>query len=134
MAKRILVVDDEPDIRMMLSKLLEAKGFETDQADNGESALTMLTASDYDLMILDLIMPVVNGHEVLHRINPELREKMPVVVLTAKDKDADMMQGYIDGATCYMTKPFSNQGILDVVNYFIGDLTPEERIALERRI
>ncbi|NOZ02280.1 MAG: response regulator transcription factor [Deltaproteobacteria bacterium] len=134
MPKKILIVDDEPDIRFTLGIFLESKGFVAVAAENGKAALERLATENFDLMILDLLMPLVDGMGVLRSMDPELKAKLPTIVLTAKTQDEDVLQGYASGATYYMTKPFSNESILNVVNYFIGDLDTDKRMEIERAL
>lgn len=134
MSKSILVVDDEPDIRFTLGVFLESKGFDVSIADNGKAALEKLGKESFDLMILDIVMPIVDGFGVLDSMDPEVRQKLPTIVLTARNEDEDVLRGYASGATYYLTKPYSNDSILDVVNYFIGELAPERRLEIEKSL
>jgi len=134
MSKSILVVDDEPDIRFTLGVFLESKGFEVSVAENGKIALEKLSQESFDLMILDIVMPIVDGFGVLDSMDLELRQSLPTVVLTARNEDKDVLRGYASGATYYLNKPYSNESIIDVVNYFIGDLGPERRLEIEKRL
>ena len=133
-AKRILVVDDEPDIRLSLTTLLEAHGYETEEAEDGQAALDKLNSADYDLMVLDMMMPNVDGYGVLEQMAPRTRADMPIIVLTAKNQDDDILKGYNLGATYYVTKPYENATVLNIARYLIGDLTAEQRRNLERHL
>lgn len=132
--KRILVVEDEPDIRLNLATLLEASGYVTDEAEDGEVALEKLNNERYNMMILDLMMPNVDGYEVLERMPDPLRERLPVIILSAKNQDEDILKGYGLGATYYVTKPYENATILNIARYLIGDLTDKQRRSLERHL
>jgi len=133
--KKILVVEDEPDIRLNLTTLLNAKGYLTDEAADGQVALNQLASGQqYDVMILDLMMPNVDGYEVLERMDPAQLEELSVIVLTAKNQDEDILQGYIMGATYYVTKPYENSAVLNIVRYLVGDLTEDEKIDLEKHL
>ena len=105
MAKRILLVDDEPLIVKGLKYSLEQEGYETDSAADGEEALNKFFAGKYDLILLDVMLPKVDGIEVCQRI----REKsyVPIIMLTAKGEDMDKILGFEYGADDYMTKPFN---------------------------
>ncbi|MDG1482829.1 MAG: response regulator [Myxococcota bacterium] len=131
---RILIVDDEPDIRLMLRLLLESQGYMVDEAADGLEALESLRTQHYGVMFLDLLMPNLGGKEVLERLPPELKDTMPVVVLTALNTDRDVLSGYRQGATLYLTKPFSNDNVIDTLNYLTTDLTESERLVLESRL
>ena len=133
--KRVLVVDDEPDIRLMLRLLIEAQeGYVVEEAVDGVQALARLRTQHYDLMFLDLLMPDIDGREVLDRLPPELKSTMPIVVLTALNEDNSVMHGYEQGATLYLTKPFANDAVIDVLRYFTADLSEAERAAIEARL
>ncbi|MFT5681751.1 MAG: CheY-like chemotaxis protein [Myxococcota bacterium] len=131
---RVLIVDDEPDIRLMLRLLIEGQGYLVDEAADGLEALESLRTQHYTAMFLDLLMPNLGGQEVLERLPPELKDAMPVVVLTALDTDRDVLSGYQQGATIYLTKPFSNDNVIDILNYLTADLTDEERTVIETRL
>ena len=132
--KRILIVDDEPDIRLTLRMLLEHRGYQVEEAEDGAAARARLGAGTFDLMILDLLMPSLSGEDVIRRLSKERRERMPVIMLTAKGRDEDMREGYALGSSYYITKPFKNQRIVDAAEYLIGDGTPAERAVLELRL
>lgn len=133
--KKILVVEDEPDIRLNLTTLLSANGYGVDEAEDGQVALSRLAAGQrYDVMILDLMMPNVDGYEVLERMDPAQLEQLSVIVLTAKNQDEDILQGYIMGATYYVTKPYENSAVLNIVRYLVGDLSEDQKIHLEKHL
>lgn len=105
MAKRILLVDDEPLILKGLKFSLNQDGYDTDTATNGDQALEMALNNDYDIVLLDVMLPGLSGIEVCQRI----REKsdVPIIMLTAKGEDMDKILGLEYGADDYMTKPFN---------------------------
>lgn len=125
--KKILVVDDEPDIRTTLTTVLKGSGYDVDEAVNGKDCLDKISMKKYDLLILDLIMPKMDGFEVLKRIPPDIKGKLPVVILSAKEGQEDLAKGYDLGAVQYFTKPFENSQIVDIAKYFLGDMTAEEK-------
>ena len=96
MKQRILVADDEPDIRNLIAIYLQAEGFLVDQVSNGKEALEALKKNQYELVLLDIMMPVTDGIETLLRIRQEYT--MPVIFLTAKSTELDMIQGLTLGA------------------------------------
>lgn len=132
MAKRILVVDDEADIRFALSVFLRSKGYVVDLAEDGREALHKLSRSPYDVMLLDMMMPNLDGRAVLKSMPADVAERMPVVVLTAKSQSTDVMKGYSQGASYYVTKPFQNSRIHAIIRYLTDDLSPKEKAELER--
>ena len=108
MNKKVLVVDDEAVVRMCLKTYLDGWGFEVKEAVDGQVALEQLGKEDFDLLISDILMPKKDGWEVIKEIrsNPRMKN-IPIIVLTAKNEDADMFKGYDLGANYYITKPFS---------------------------
>lgn len=105
MAKRVLVVDDEPLIVKGLKFNLEQDGYETDCAYNGEEALKKYSESEFDIILLDVMLPGISGTEVCHKIREE--SMIPIIMLTAKSADEDKIEGLTEGADDYMTKPFN---------------------------
>jgi two-component system response regulator VicR len=104
-AKKILIVDDEPLIVKGLKYSLEQDGYETDSASDGEEACKKFFSKDYDLVLLDVMLPVLNGIEVCQRIRES--SNVPIIMLTAKGDDMDKILGLEYGADDYMTKPFN---------------------------
>lgn len=110
MSKNILVVDDDKDIRELVAVYMKTEEFYVDKACNGEEALRMVEEKNYDLIILDVMMPKVDGLQVLI----EIRKKysMPVIFLTAKNEEIDMIKGLALGADDYISKPFSSMELI----------------------
>lgn len=106
----ILVVDDEERIRRLLRMYLEKEGYVIDEAENGESALTMAIDKDYDLILLDVMLPGIDGIEVCNKIRQS--KATPIVMLTAKGEEANRVQGFEVGADDYVVKPFSPREII----------------------
>ena len=106
---RILVVDDEPDIRNVLRILLSAHGYAVDEAENGLRAVEMVHAVEYDLIIMDIMMPELSGTDACTRIRKI--SKAPVLFLTAKDQDTDQSAAYGSGGDDYLVKPFSTTAL-----------------------
>ncbi len=105
MAKRILLVDDEPLILKGLRYTLEQEGYETDSAADGEEAIAKFFAGDFDLVLLDVMLPKMDGISVCQRIREY--SSVPIIMLTAKGEDMDKILGLEYGADDYMTKPFN---------------------------
>jgi two-component system response regulator VicR len=105
MGKRILIVDDEPAIVKGLVFSLKQDGYEIDAAYDGEEAVDKFNNNPYDLIILDVMLPKLNGLNVLQRIRE--RSRVPVIMLTAKGEDMDKILGLDYGADDYITKPFN---------------------------
>ncbi len=107
---RILVVDDEEDLREILRFNLESEGFEVATAGSAEDALVMLSAR-YDLLLLDVMMDMMSGFEMARRMR-EAGDNTPIIFLTARDAHDDQLQGFGVGADDYITKPFSFDTVL----------------------
>lgn len=118
---RILVVDDEPHIRRILTALLRMEGFEVRLARDGSEGLRAWTSTPFDLVILDLIMPGASGLEVLAKIrsDPE-RGATPVIILTAKGQDTDRQAALAGGADDFLTKPFSPRKLVARIREILG--------------
>ena len=102
---RILVVEDEPAILDALTYTLRGEGYDVETAADGETALAQALSRDFDLMVLDLMLPRLSGTEILRRLRSE--SPLPVIVLTAKGGEGDRVLGLEAGADDYVTKPFS---------------------------
>jgi len=120
--KRILIVDDEPDIVTTIKVVLEQEGYNTLCARDGKEALQKARQELPDLMILDLKLPLLSGEEVCRRIRKdEIIGKLPIIMLTAKDSDVDRVLGKVIGANHYIAKPFDVQRLLNVVSKIFKD-------------
>jgi two-component system alkaline phosphatase synthesis response regulator PhoP len=122
MGKKVLIVDDEEIIRKFLRINLLKWGYEVKEAMDGVQALEQLGNDNYDLLICDILMPNKNGWEVLKavRSNPKTKD-IPVIILTAKNEDADMFKGYELGTNYYMTKPFTKDQLLFGLKLMFGE-------------
>ncbi len=134
MTKKILIAEDEFDIRFMLEQLLRLEGFEVRGVSDGKQALSALTEQDFDLLILDITMPELDGFGVLKALDASKLANMKIVILSARATDEDIIRGYSVGAAHYVTKPFDNEYVIDIVRYLIGDLSAQERAELQKRI
>ncbi len=117
---KILVVEDEAKIARFVELELTHEGYEVDKVDNGRDAVDVALSNDYDLILLDILLPQLNGMEVLRRIRRE--KDVPVILLTARDAVMDKVAGLDAGADDYITKPFA-----------IEELLARIRVALKRR-
>lgn len=106
----ILVVDDEERIRRLLRMYLEKEGYVIEEAEDGETALRKATESDFDLILLDLMLPGIDGIEVCTRLRQQ--KSTPVIMLTAKGEEANRVHGFEVGADDYVVKPFSPREII----------------------
>ena len=108
--RRVLVVDDDDDIRLLLEELLRGAGYTVDTAEDGRAALRVFHANPCDLVILDLSMPELDGFETLERLR-DLSD-VPVILLTARSGEIDKVRGFRAGADDYVVKPFGRQELL----------------------
>ncbi len=114
---RILVVDDEPNIVVAIEFLMQQQGFETDTAYDGQEALAKAKQFRPDLIILDVMMPKADGFEVAHAVRRESDlEGVKIVFLTAKGTSRDKVNGYDAGGDVYLTKPFDNDELLEMIS------------------
>ncbi|MCA0171011.1 MULTISPECIES: response regulator transcription factor [Bacillaceae] len=107
---RILIVDDEERIRKLLRMYLERENYEIEEAENGEQALEIAIEEDFDLILLDLMLPGMDGIEVCQQMREQ--KATPVIMLTAKGEEANRVQGFEVGADDYITKPFSPREVV----------------------
>ena len=120
MAKKVLIVDDEKDIIELITYNLNKEGFVTDSAPDGETALTKIKKGNYDLVILDLMLPGLQGVELCRIIRNDIQmASLPVIMLTAKGEEVDRVLGLEMGADDYITKPFSPRELVARVNAVI---------------
>jgi DNA-binding response OmpR family regulator len=116
MSKKILIVDDEPSIIVPVQFLMEQNGYYVMVAFSGEEAMEIIAEKKVDLILLDIMLPVIDGFEVCQRVreNPQWN-KIKIILLTALGSDANVEKGLALGADAYITKPFSNVDIVEKV-------------------
>ncbi|MDD7511003.1 MAG: response regulator transcription factor [Peptostreptococcaceae bacterium] len=129
--ERILIVDDDPDIRQVLSVLLNSEGYEVEQSENGELAIEKLAEDkSFDLVLLDIMMPGIDGIEVCKWIRKT--SDIPVLFLTAKSQESDKVEAYGEGGDDYLVKPFSQTDLLLKVKSLLRRYnTYQQKIAKE---
>jgi phosphate regulon transcriptional regulator PhoB len=111
--RKMLVVDDEPDIVELVSYNLKKEGFDVASASDGEEALGMIKKGDFDFLILDLMLPRIQGMELCRILrNDPKTAQIPIIMLTAKGEEVDRIIGLETGADDYMTKPFSPRELI----------------------
>lgn len=108
---RILVVEDDHPLRRIIATILEDEQYEVEQAENGEEGYFLALATEYDLLILDVMLPKMDGFSVLDKLRREGRST-PTLILTAKDRVEDKVRGLDLGADDYLVKPFATQELL----------------------
>jgi CheY-like chemotaxis protein len=120
--KTIMVVDDNPDIITIVRTILEGKGFNVVSASSGAECLQALKSQKPDLIVLDIMMPEMDGLEVLTRLKSMSEfTNVPVVLLTAKVQYEDVLGGYKLGADYYITKPFTSTQLINGINLLLGE-------------
>ena len=118
---RVLVVDDEPDVLLLCRLNLEQRGHQVLEAPNGDVALERAHEGALDLVVLDLMLPGIDGYEVLRSLREdEATAEIPVVVLTAKSLQADRDRSRELGAAAFLTKPFLPEELCDMVDRVLG--------------
>lgn len=127
---RILIVEDEPDLLSAVAQALREEGYAVDEATDGETGLYKAKGSDYDAIVLDLMIPRLDGLTMLQRLR--IAKKTPVLILTARDTTADRVKGLDNGADDYLTKPFELAELLARLRALIrrsaGDASPRIEI------
>ena len=122
MAKqKILIVEDEESLLKLESILLTSKGYDVRGVSNGQQALDAIDEEHPDLVLLDIMLPEIDGFEVCQRIkdNPETKD-IPVIMLTAKKSREDMARGEKVGADWYITKPFKSAMVIETIQRFLN--------------
>jgi len=130
---RVLIVDDEPDVLLLLRIELEAEGYETLLAADGETAIRRILEEKPDIVLLDVMMPVVDGWGVLQRL-AEHRSETRVIVLSAKASAADVAHALELGAHEYVTKPFEPAALLATVAHVLSSAPAELDAGRRRRL
>jgi len=122
MPKEILIVDDEPSIVVPIQFLMEQQGYSVLVAENGEDALDVIYKYKPDLILLDIMLPRIDGYEVCEivRLNPEYRN-IKIIFLTAKGREVEIAKGLALGANAYITKPFSNTELVAKVKELLDN-------------
>ena len=116
MAKRLLVVDDDPGLLLAVSETLRAEGYDVATARRGAEALTRIAQTLPDLIISDIRMPGMDGYQLVRNLRSNARTRLvPIVFLTAKDEIADRIQGFRTGVDAYLTKPFEPEELGAIV-------------------
>lgn len=119
--KRVLVVEDDDRVRRVEGLILSSAQLEIHEARGGQEALDRLQAEPFDLVVLDLMMPEVDGMQVLKSVRSRAEtENLPVIIVTAKNSDRDVLEGFQNGASYYITKPFEPRELVDSVELILG--------------
>jgi len=130
MPKRILIIEDETDIRDMLVLRLKKEKFDTLEADNGQSGLQKTLNERPDLVLLDLMLPFMNGLDVLRKLRENRKTaQMPIIIVSAKGEESDVVVGLELGADDYVAKPFNMSVLLARINALLRRSQPTEAIS-----
>ena len=122
MGKKVLLVEDEKNVILGVRTCLDAVGYDVEIVEDGEEALNSVNREHPDLILLDLLLPKVDGFEVLKTLkDKDDTSKIPVIVLTAKAEEEDRQRAMDLGANNYMTKPFKPQELWDVLKGYLPD-------------
>ena len=121
MARKVLIVDDEPNIVTSLTFLMKKSGFETSVARDGDEALTEVERFQPDLVLLDVMMPKRDGYEVCQKLRATGQTKLKIILLTAKGRETEVAKGLAVGADAYVTKPFSTRDLVEQVTRLLDD-------------
>jgi len=117
----VLVVDDDEDNIRIISTILLARGYEVRLARDGRGAVESIRQQRPDLVLLDVMMPGMDGMQVLDNIRADPRlTSLPLVLVTAKTEDQDLLEGYRAGAQYYVTKPFTSRQLLYAISLVLG--------------
>lgn len=117
MLKRLLIVDDEPNLLRAVAACLKAESYEVSTARSGREALVHLAESIPDLIVSDIRMPGIDGYQLVRQLRGSPRTALvPIIFLTAKDETADRIEGFRAGIDAYLTKPFEPEELIAVVN------------------
>jgi DNA-binding response OmpR family regulator len=121
MPKEILIVDDEPSIVVPIQFLMEQQGYNVLVAENGEDALDIIYKYKPDLILLDIMLPRIDGYEVCEivRLDPKYRD-IKIIFITAKGREVEIAKGLALGADAYITKPFSNTELVSKVKELLA--------------
>ena len=122
----ILIVDDEANIRDLARMYLEKDGYRVDTVANGADALTYIKQTPPTLLVLDLMLPEIDGWEVCRRVRAD--SNLPIIMLTARDDDIDKIVGLEMGADDYLTKPFNPRELVARVRAILRRMTPEKGV------
>ncbi len=126
---RLLVVEDEPDLLAGLARALRREGYAVDTAEDGEDGLYKAQSTDYDAIVLDVMLPLLDGWEVLARLREA--KSTPVLMLTARDRSADRVKGLDTGADDYLVKPFDSAELFARLRAIIRRGARQTRSVLE---
>jgi DNA-binding response OmpR family regulator len=119
--KKILIIEDDIDLRESLIEILELNDFKMYQAPNGKIGYECIKDEDFDMVLCDINMPEMNGFELLEKVNLEIKDKPKFIFITAKVEKQDIQKGLALGALEYLIKPFDHRQIVERINYHLNN-------------
>ncbi len=122
--KRILVVEDNAELAKLLELILRRASYDVDIAEDGLQALDVFQKQSPDLVLLDIMLPHLDGYEVCSRIRSEFHSDVPVIMLSSLDSPLDMERSREVGATDHISKPFDKNQLLEIIAGYIGKEAP----------
>jgi two-component system response regulator CpxR len=132
---RILIAEDNAEIRTLVSSILVEEGHKVGVANNGQQALDMIMADAPDVLVLDIMMPQMDGYTVLKEIKSAgSREGMKILILTAKTSETDWVRGYKLGADAYLTKPFDTDELVNGIEDLLGMTKEQLRVRRDQEL
>lgn len=127
MSKQILVVEDDADNRFALCAMLQGLGYTPVDFGSGKEALAGIDGQKIDLALIDVMMPEMNGYEVLAALKERAELKgLPIIMVTARDDDSDVLHGYQHGADYYITKPYTSEQLRYGLELYLTDIGRDE--------
>ena len=119
---KILVVEDEPEIRILVKTMLEKAGYSVVEAEDGEAALRLVNEEEPDLVLLDVMIPCIEGWEVCRRIREnEATRRIPIIMVTVRTTDEDIQRSVECGANAHINKPFDQRELLDTIKKLLSE-------------
>ena len=125
---KILIAEDDAELRQLFTHVLNKNGYDVTGVDNGKKALDALTNDYYDMVISDIMMPVMDGYELVRSLR-EINQTIPVMMITAKEAFDDMRMGFLSGSDDYMVKPFSIKELLFRISALLRRINKENKNA-----
>lgn len=132
---RILIAEDNAEIRTLVSSILVEEGHKVGVAQNGQQALDMMTDDPPDVLVLDIMMPQMDGYTVLKELKSSgIKEQMKILILTAKTSESDWVRGYKLGADSYLTKPFDTDELINGIDDLLSSTKEQLRVRREAEL
>jgi len=132
---RILIAEDNAEIRTLVSSILVEEGHKVGVAQNGQQALDMMMDDAPDVLVLDIMMPQMDGYTVLKELKSSgIKETMKILILTAKTSESDWVRGYKLGADSYLTKPFDTDELINGIEDLLSSTKEQLRVRREAEL